>query len=385
MEDLDSHMQEQDSEFVCSANEVVDMKLVRTGEDVMSEKVGFRPEFTHQFFGDNEKIFGYKNIKVKLCFHACHLTPYAEVTYNEMVPEDEGALPDDVMAKLAEIFGDDFFGTNRDSYMSALAKEIPFEPLGELQHEFTVGGDDATYCVHKCTVDTKGLVDYHEKVQVFSMFFIDACSLIDLTDPRWNFFYVWRKEKLAGQTSYTFVGYSTTYNFYHYPDSTLTRISQFLVLPPFQKKGIGRTLLSQVYADCMARPEVVEITVEDPSETFLYLRDTVDLSCCLESVGVPPLGPLTNEFTAEVQNKLKRAKLQIRRLHEMLLLKGLDRRDPKAYKDYRLIVKKRLYTNYQDELEQLKEDKRELHRFLADRYNEIENYYGRVVNAVAAM
>ncbi len=43
-------------------------------------------------------------------------------------------------------------------------------------------------------------------------------------------------------------GFCTVFNFFCYPDRVRMRVSQVLVLPPFQRQGIGRALLEAVYA-----------------------------------------------------------------------------------------------------------------------------------------
>lgn len=42
---------------------------------------------------------------------------------------------------------------------------------------------------------------------------------------------------------YATVGYSTVYLYYAYPEHIRPRISQMLVLPPFQKMGIGSKMI----------------------------------------------------------------------------------------------------------------------------------------------
>lgn len=44
------------------------------------------------------------------------------------------------------------------------------------------------------------------------------------------------------------VGFCTLYTFYAYPDKRRFRLSQILVLPPFQRHGIGAALLEGAYA-----------------------------------------------------------------------------------------------------------------------------------------
>ena len=43
-------------------------------------------------------------------------------------------------------------------------------------------------------------------------------------------------------------GFATVYSVFSYPDRKRMRVSQVLVLPPFQRQGVGRALLQSVYA-----------------------------------------------------------------------------------------------------------------------------------------
>lgn len=40
---------------------------VQTEEDVFDDSLTFAPAFTHQVFGEREVIFGYRNLKIKVC------------------------------------------------------------------------------------------------------------------------------------------------------------------------------------------------------------------------------------------------------------------------------------------------------------------------------
>ena len=42
------------------------MHVVWTQEDVLDESLAFKPQFTHQVFGEKEAIFGYKDLKIKV-------------------------------------------------------------------------------------------------------------------------------------------------------------------------------------------------------------------------------------------------------------------------------------------------------------------------------
>ena len=89
--------------------------------------------------------------------------------------------------------------------------------------------------------------------------------------------------------TYHFIGYVSVYPFWCYLDQIRLRLSQFVILPPYQQQGHGCTfpfpytadrpakLYSTLYQHVLTRPEVAELTVEDPAEAFEDLRDRNDL------------------------------------------------------------------------------------------------------------
>ena len=76
---------------------------------------------------------------------------------------------------------------------------------------------------------------------------------------------------MDGNTRYAIAGYATVYEYYAYPDNTRPRISQMLVLPPFQRIGVGLQLLEKIYKYYISQPRVVDIT-----GLFCILLNTVE-------------------------------------------------------------------------------------------------------------
>ena len=112
-------------------------------------------------------------------------------------------------------------------------------------------------------------------------------------------------------------------------------------------------LYSALYNHCLSRPDVAELTVEDPAEAFEDLRDRNDLRHLvsqgvtedpqfLQGIGASQKGGRV-KWEQEVRKKNKIAQRQFDRLLEMLLLKQLDREDPAKVRAYRLHVKSRLF------------------------------------------
>lgn len=67
---------------------------------------------------------------------------------------------------------------------------------------------------------------------------------------------------MDGGHRYAVCGYATVYLYYAYPNKTRPRISQFLVLPPFQRIGLGAKLLDVVYRSFHNDDAILDITGE---------------------------------------------------------------------------------------------------------------------------
>ncbi|KAG1688814.1 Histone acetyltransferase type B catalytic subunit [Nymphon striatum] len=275
--------------YVCSTNDAITFKLVRDVSDIGDEKKSFHPEFTHQLFGDNESIFGYRDLSIMLYYSAGRLTTYLNMSYKDKVnPKDfDGVEADEVMSIIAEKLQPGFI-SNIDDFSSSLDKDKSFRPHGELIHSFTQPKTtdkdckNATYEIYKADVSVPGFKDYHERLQTFVLWYIDAASFIDIDDERWSFFVLYEKYKSDSGSMYAIIGYATVYAYYAYPQNLRPRISQLLVFPPFQKNGLGVELLQSIYNSYIGNPDIIDITVEDPSDNFIRLRDYVDVKNCLK-------------------------------------------------------------------------------------------------------
>lgn len=64
----------------------------------------------------------------------------------------------------------------------------------------------------------------------------------------------------VGNSCYAVAGYCTVYEYYAYPDRKRPRVSQMLVLPPFQRRGLGARLLCTVYQHYRRLDSVLDIT-----------------------------------------------------------------------------------------------------------------------------
>lgn len=77
----------------------------------------------------------------------------------------------------------------------------------------------------------------------------------------------YEKRKMSGQEnkwSYHFIGFTSLYQFLYFPDKTRLRLSQFVILPPYQGQGHGGHLYSMVYLWCLTREDVAELCSQSP-------------------------------------------------------------------------------------------------------------------------
>lgn len=71
--------------FVTDALECTQFRLIRDDADFEDESVAFHPEMAHQIFGEQESIFGYRDLQIDVCFAASSLDIYFNIKYSKKV------------------------------------------------------------------------------------------------------------------------------------------------------------------------------------------------------------------------------------------------------------------------------------------------------------
>jgi len=399
------------AEYVTDANEVLEFKMVRKAEDFSDANLAFKPEMCHQIYGDNENIFGYKGLKITLYMSAANLKTYVNHSYTDKVDplKTDGVTADDVISPLVKILAPESYTDSKEQFLKDVAseEETGFRPMGELVHSFT-SSSGKQFEVYKCRESTPGFREYHEKLQAWVMFYIDAASYIDIDDDSWRIFLMFEKYGGIGEQHYAIAGYLTVYQYYAYGrevNMKRPRISQMLVLPNYQRQGLGATLLETVYKSYRGDDKVVDITVEDPSDNFVRLRDFVDTKNCLKLKAFSKeevMKGFNDKMVEEAAKELKICKKQSRRIYEIIRLHYTSLSNPQEYKDYRLDVKKRLNVPYQKEQSQLSKLQKALKpeefaaamvnitnreqrlEILEKQFLELETHYKTVLEKVAA-
>jgi histone acetyltransferase 1 len=317
-----------------------------------------------------------------------------------------------------------------------------WRPPGKSLHKFTYHGKQFEIWVASFTDPAaKSLWD---NVRILPMLFIEGASLPELDAEwsleRWSIYLMYEVTPIDEETSpYTFAGFSTTYRFWLLPTFDIMRatkslpsppastngdagawtpprltqdpetfrinehidpleqpsrerISQYLILPPYQGQSLGATLYETIFTDLAKRPYIYEIPVEDPSEAFDAMRDYSDIvylrtlpsfqSLTIPATipreklakGVPiPRGEILGNGVdlRQLQRETKIVSRQFNRMLELHLLSTIPpanrnknritRKDrcsnenDRRYYFWRLALKDRIYRQNRDSLENMEE------------------------------
>ncbi|KAG6918025.1 hypothetical protein DXG01_016877 [Tephrocybe rancida] len=329
-------------------------------------------------FGEDEKLYGYQELEVDLRFASGSLTQYLNVKYAKKLGST--STVDDVEGTLSG-----------------------FIPPGMTSFTFTYVYIE----LKQATWETPGFRELHRRMQLFILLYIEGGSYINEDEDSWEFVILYEKRKRRGSpnsVTYHFVGYSSLYPFYFFPEKTRMRLSQFVILPPYQHRGHGSELYKAIYQYTLSQPNIAELTVEDPAEAFEDLRDRNDLRMLLSNQqfmeegfggtsashgggrvgGVGRAGksgrggkevvnakgkmgpPSDKAWLEKWRTDLKIAgdlneplvQRQFQRLVEMLILLRLDGIDARSERAYRIQVKERLYRFNFEILAQLEKEER---------------------------
>jgi histone acetyltransferase 1 len=460
------------------ANEAVQISIVRPGPQGLQTVHEFHPTFTYPIFGEEERIFGYKGLHVDVRFAADDMRPNVFVSYDKKFTPVGDTVALDILSTLKEWLPHQAFTRSADfkAQIEATAARRQFVPPGKLVQSYSRNGK--TFEVWAGSLLDPAVRETVERMQILISFFIEAGTPINTQDAdwtldRWTIYFLYEKisgEPSAGPSngrlqlspSYSFIGYSTTYRFFSLkPASAVSkagvtsdkpttkvsagtlqsilgadgiavkdlpacvRLSQFLILPPYQKSGHGSALYNVIYGDILADPTVRELAVEDPSEEFDVLRDINDWRT-LEpkfrqakiSINVEPflgtmrrIGRLPTAKLLDVaalkkiRADTKIARRQFARQVEMyllslipfshraaggasltkLLIQKTRTTDPadKAYYWWRLILKQRIYKKNKDQLQQL--DLEERRPKVEDAARAQEDEYEKLLLTFAAL
>ncbi|GAB2292490.1 hypothetical protein Dimus_026726 [Dionaea muscipula] len=271
------------------ANQCIDICLVSNVEEVEAG-TGFhvKPVDLHQFFDDG-KIFGYQGLKITVWVSSISFHAYANVTYDSV--SDGGKGITDLKPALKNMFGENLI-EEKDEFLRTFSTESEYigsiVSSGEkmMQNASTKNSADSVYHsnanapvkeVTRLNVGNLPVGHLYSRLVPLVLLLIDGSNPIDVTDSQWELYILVQKTMDQHQVSQVrLLGFAAIYRFYHYPDSSRLRLSQMLILPPYQCKGYGRCLL-EVITNVAVSENVYDLTVEEPLDSLQRIRNIIDI------------------------------------------------------------------------------------------------------------
>ncbi|KAJ6263266.1 Histone acetyltransferase [Drechslerella dactyloides] len=406
---------------VPKANDAITISLVppRGFPSSSSTVQTFHPAMTYQIF-EGESIYGYKDLAVDIKFRSDDMSPSIAVKYDEKL-EAAGTTANEVKVDDVEPALREYLPADTPSELDL--SESNFAPPGE--HVNTYFTETSKFHIYRANLSDKIAQDIVRRTQILAVLFIEAGSVIDLSEEGnalcWDVFFIY---EILPNDKVSFAGFCTVHKYWYFlPEKTATikandangetdefekgtkfrqaimdnaftrlyraRISQFVILPPYQRQGHAKELYNTIITTYLADPLAKEIPVEDPSERFEDIRDIADYTR-LKKAGL--VTPAVVEMLLERGKKVrlwidtqrqvaKMDRRQFMRIVEMLMLEAIlddTENDLEEQRDrLRIYVKERLYRQNKDILMQLERDDRKVK--LHETYENVEDDYVRLL------
>ncbi|KAI4347028.1 hypothetical protein L6164_007877 [Bauhinia variegata] len=271
------------------ANECIKIFLVSSKEEFGApESYSIDPVDLNGFFDDDGKIYGYEGLKITIWVSSISFHAYADISFQST--SDRGKGVTDLKSALQSIFAETLV-ESKDEFLQTFLTDKDFVRTivsnGEVLKQKAFNGhiDDtnghaeaaiSNVEVVRMVVGNTATGHLYSCIIPLVLLLVDGSSPIDVTDPRWELYLLIQKiTDQQREIQCRLIGFTAVYRFHHYPDDTRLRLSQILVLPPYQHKGYGRYLL-EVLNDVVISENVFDLTVEEPLDHFQHVRTCVD-------------------------------------------------------------------------------------------------------------
>ena len=270
--DLEEIKKEEKDKNNCqiNANKIIYFKIINTEAEFddfqnMNLENSFQPTYTYELFA-NEVIHGYKGLKILIS-----LTPKTFFAHLNIQYVEKLAVNDDIQNILALHFKERFT-RNKETFIYKLKEENSINPKGKLIFS------ENNRSIYNIDILKDDFTDENFSIQALCTFFIDAASFIPIEENFWGYFIivenVENKDKKEENKNWRTLGICSYKNFHIELYKYFTMLSQFLIPPPYQRKGLGTFLLENIYKYLFKEDKnCLEIMTEDPSIEFILMRD----------------------------------------------------------------------------------------------------------------
>jgi len=164
------------------------------------------PKYTYPFYGTEERIYGHSNIKIQMTFYSNTLFAHLWVhSPSESVEEEERErILAPIKAKMAvDGWTEDWSEFRR----KCLEEQMDVKLLGTLVDSMIKDNEEYRiyhvisivqhFMIIQDTFGSKEFCKFHQRLQIFLLFFIEGSSFIDENDLRWHIFPMYQFKRNA--------------------------------------------------------------------------------------------------------------------------------------------------------------------------------------------
>ena len=127
--------------------------------------------------------------------------------------------------------------------------------------------EDQDQVVHRVRLTDESFREQNFFTQALLPFFIEGAVIVD-PSPFWNYFMVYQK------STKNLMAIFTVYEAHLSFDRYRTKVSQVLVLPPYQRRGIASRIYELIYTEYREKDSrCFQLMVEDAAEEFQKVQD----------------------------------------------------------------------------------------------------------------
>ncbi|XVE54133.1 hypothetical protein DITRI_Ditri03aG0056600 [Diplodiscus trichospermus] len=356
-------------------NDCIKIYLVSRKEEVgTSDGFSISPVDLNSFFEEDAKIYGYQGLKIRIWISSISFQAHADITFQGT--SDGGKGITDLKSAFEKIFGETLL-ENKEDFLQSFSTDNNFISSivsnGEkLQTKATNGhisnfnsnpeAASSDIEVVRLLIGNLAAGHLYSRLVPLVLLLVDGSNPIDVTDPSWELYLLTQKKiDPSENTQHILLGFAAVYRFYRYPDGSRLRLSQILVLPPYQRKGYGSYLV-EVLSNVAISENVYDLTVEEPLDYFQHVRTSFDVKRLLafdpaqsavksavlrlkqgklsKKTHVPRFLP-PDDVVEDVRKTLKINKKQFLQCWEILIYLGLDPLE-KHMEDYLTVISDRV-------------------------------------------
>ncbi|ELP90836.1 histone acetyltransferase type B catalytic subunit, putative [Entamoeba invadens IP1] len=355
-----------DKSFICSAQDSVGLYFVSNRAEAESavqdrflENAVDYPDYVHQLFMGDSDIYGYKDLKVHVLFSVYSHQMYIDFSFSQKIGDAE-----DLVKCLTHFMPPHQRVLTFEEFCMQLEDErYTSKPKGEMIHHFELG--DEVYEIYYGTIEQ--MYTFYTQLFPCITMFIERASCVN-KEGKWEFFFLFQvieSKSDITKVEYRIAAQTNTYRFYHYPDTWRLRIGQFITFPNYQRKKLGRYLLTQVYLFIL-KSKCYDLTVEDACLEFQRLRTFVEIKMLEEKKLSPPvdvnadvLSLCPEDFCELARANCGITKVEMEEMYEMLVWAQV-RDKPEVMKKLALELKRKVYSETVNELDLLDSDEKRI-------------------------